>query len=71
MSRDYRRLIKEAQEDLKNNTTMVITREELISLRTKYDKKYTLHQNRLEGSDVFKGRGRLQGVKLIIGKWVC
>jgi len=64
--RNYKTLISEADK----NTTLVVTREELILLRKKYDKKYTLYKNELEASSVFRGSGRLQGVKLAIGKWL-
>jgi hypothetical protein len=66
--RNFKKLIKEHKEN--PNSAIVVTMDELCNLRSKYDKKYTLHINKLQNVDLKKGIARLNGVPLIHGEWM-
>lgn len=69
MERDFKACIKYAEDNPDVDYAIVVGRTEIVALREKYDKKYTLKVNKLQNVDVYQGRGLLQGVKLAWGEW--
>ncbi len=66
--RNYKKIFKEAEGI--SNYSIVVSRDELIKLRLKYDDKYTLKENKLQNVDVFHKRGKLNGIDLSWGEWL-